>query len=50
MFLAAHPDFKLTDPGPLLPPAAHPLIVDRCFFPRPDSSIDGFFAARLERD
>ena len=48
-FLASHPRFELTDPAPLLPPAAHRLIDNRYFCPRPGNAIDGFFAARLLR-
>ena len=50
-FLAAHPDFRLV-PREELPPALHPLIdADgflRCYPHLHD--MDGFFAARLERD
>ena len=49
LFLLRHDQFRLTDPGPLLPPAAGRFIADRCFCPRPDATIDGFFAARLVR-
>ena len=49
LFLLRHDQSRLTDPGPLLPPAAGRFIADRCFCPRPDATIDGFFAARLVR-
>ena len=48
-FLAAHSRFELTDPAPILPPAARRLVDNRYFCPRPDATIDGFFAARLLR-
>lgn len=48
-FLAAHPRFELTDATPLLPPTARRLVENRYFCPRPDTTIDGFFAARLIR-
>jgi 16S rRNA (cytosine967-C5)-methyltransferase len=48
-FLATHPRFELTDPAMFLPPAAHRLIDNQYFCPRPDTAIDGFFAARLLR-
>ena len=48
-FLATRKDFALTDCTPFLPEAARCLVMDGCFSPRPDESIDGFFAARLIR-
>jgi len=48
-FLERHDQFQLTAPGPLLPPAAGRFVEDRFFCPRPDATIDGFFAARLVR-
>lgn len=48
-FLTAHPRFELTDPAPILPPAARQLVDNRYFCPRPDATIDGFFAVRLIR-
>jgi 16S rRNA (cytosine967-C5)-methyltransferase len=47
-FLGDHPDFHLTDCAEHLPVAAHRFVVDRCFSPLPDMTIDGFFAARLQ--
>ena len=50
-FLAAHPDFDVDDPRPLLPAAAHPLIDVRGAlrtFPHRDA-LDGFFALRMRR-
>jgi len=47
LFLDRHPDYQLTDPEPLLPAAAGRFIAHRFFCPRPDATIDGFFAARL---
>jgi 16S rRNA (cytosine967-C5)-methyltransferase len=48
-FLADHPDFKLTDCTLQLPEAAHHFVTDLCFAPHPDATIDGFFAARMQR-
>lgn len=48
-FLIEHDNFQLTDPSPLMPPEARHLVVDGIFSPRPDATIDGFFAARLQR-
>jgi 16S rRNA (cytosine967-C5)-methyltransferase len=48
-FLEKHPDFQLTDPSPWLPAEAGHLVEKNVFCPRPDESIDGFFAARLQR-
>jgi len=48
-FLDNHPEFRLVDPREFLPENAENLIEDLCFCPRPSASIDGFFAARLER-
>lgn len=47
-FLTANPAFHLTDCTMQLPAAAHRFIVDRCFAPHPDPTIDGFFAARMQ--
>jgi 16S rRNA (cytosine967-C5)-methyltransferase len=47
-FLVEHPTFHLTDCTMQLPEAAHRFIVDGCFAPRPDATIDGFFAARMQ--
>lgn len=46
-FLASHPDFVLDDCTPFLPPRARNLVVNGCLQPLPDTTIDGFFAARL---
>lgn len=48
-FLADHPDFLLTDCTPQLPEAAHRFVHGDCFAPRPEATIDGFFAARMQR-
>ncbi len=48
-FLAENPNFFLTDCTPQLPEAAHRFVVNGCFSPHPDATIDGFFAARLQR-
>ncbi len=47
-FLNEHPAFHLTDCTVQLPEAAHRFIIDGCFAPRPDATIDGFFAARMQ--
>lgn len=50
-FLAAHPEFRIDDPRPLLPPAAHALIDARHAlrtFPH-RHGLDGFFAVRMTR-
>jgi len=48
-FLENHGNFHLADPSPCLPPEAGRLIENEVFCPRPDETIDGFFAARLLR-
>ncbi len=48
-FLHRHRDFCRDDCTPLLPEEARHLVVDGCFQPRPERTIDGFFAARLRR-
>ena len=48
-FLEGHRDFCRDDCAPLLPEEARHLVVDGCFQPRPERTIDGFFAARLRR-
>ncbi len=47
-FLAAHPAFSLTDCRQYLPENGRCFVADRYFAPRPDATIDGFFAARLQ--
>ena len=47
-FLSEYPAFHLTDCAMQLPMAARRFIVDGCFAPRPDATIDGFFAARMQ--
>jgi 16S rRNA (cytosine967-C5)-methyltransferase len=47
-FLSDYPSFRLTDCTMHLPEAAHRFIVDGCFAPHPDATIDGFFAARMQ--
>lgn len=49
-FLAAHPDFTLTDCRDFLPASATSLVDEYGFFaPLPTEEIEGFFAARLVR-
>ncbi|MBU1564840.1 MAG: 16S rRNA (cytosine(967)-C(5))-methyltransferase RsmB [Proteobacteria bacterium] len=48
-FLAGNRAFRLTDCTMYLPEAAHRFIEGHCFAPRPDATIDGFFAARMQR-
>ncbi len=48
-FLLEHPEFVLCDCRDTLPEPAAKFIEDKCFCPRPSSSIDGFFAARMQR-
>ena len=47
-FLATHPAFSLTDCRQYLPENGRCFATDRYFAPRPDATIDGFFAARLQ--
>lgn len=46
-FLASHPSMVQDDCTPYLPEGARKLVVGGYFSPRPDTTIDGFFAARL---
>lgn len=48
-FLERHPDFHLSDPTHCLPAAAGRFVKNLFFCPRPEETIDGFFAARLVR-
>jgi 16S rRNA (cytosine967-C5)-methyltransferase len=48
-FLLNHSEFVLTDCAPFLPKQAHQCIEDGFFSPHPCATIDGFFAARLQR-
>lgn len=48
-FLNSRDDFTITDCSEQLPDNAHELVVDGLFNPHPTESIDGFFAARLQR-
>ena len=48
-FLGRYPQFHLTDPSPCLPAEARRFVENNYFCPRPDGTIDGFFAARLQR-
>lgn len=48
-FLQSHPDYTLTDCSPLLPEPARILVENGCFVPHPSATIDGFFAARMQR-
>ena len=49
-FLAEHSTWHLTDCRAHLPKAAQRFVADGCFAPRPDANIDGFFAARMQRN
>lgn len=46
-FLATHPSMVQDNCTPYLPETARKLVVDGYLCPRPDTTIDGFFAARL---
>lgn len=48
-FLKNHPEFALSSCREYLPDAATVFLEDGFFAPRPTPTIDGFFAARLER-
>jgi 16S rRNA (cytosine967-C5)-methyltransferase len=48
-FLRTHEDFVLTDCSLHLPEPAHRFIENNFFAPRPSETIDGFFAARMQR-
>lgn len=48
-FLLSHREFQLTDCSPYLPAAAHCFLDNKFFAPRPSETIDGFFAARMQR-
>ena len=48
-FLSTHPDIELTNCAEQLPKAAHRFIKNNFFCPHPSPTIDGFFAARMER-
>ncbi|WP_163336323.1 16S rRNA (cytosine(967)-C(5))-methyltransferase RsmB [Desulfopila sp. IMCC35008] len=48
-FLKENEEYNLTDCRPFLPEKCQELIADNCFSPHPDSTIDGFFGARLVR-
>ena len=48
-FLQTHREFALTDCSPYLPKTAHRHIDNKFFNPHPSESIDGFFAARMQR-
>ncbi|TKB26923.1 16S rRNA (cytosine(967)-C(5))-methyltransferase RsmB [Desulfopila sp. IMCC35006] len=48
-FLRIHPDFALTDCSPYLPESARQFIENDFFIPHPSATIDGFFAARMQR-
>jgi len=50
-FLASHPDFRLEDAGPCLPPPAAVLAAKGYLRTWPHRhGIDGFFGARLRRE
>jgi 16S rRNA (cytosine967-C5)-methyltransferase len=48
-FLRNHEDFVLTDCSLQLPKDAYNLVENNFFVPRPSATIDGFFAARMQR-
>ena len=48
-FCRRNNNFKITDCKDFLPPAAHCLTEGLFFSPHPQATIDGFFAARLQR-
>ena len=48
-FLQTHCEFALTDCSPYLPKPAHRYVDNKFFNPHPSDSIDGFFAARMQR-
>lgn len=48
-FLAGHQDFSSTDCSGYLPESAREFVDGDFFCPHPTESIDGFFAARLQR-
>jgi 16S rRNA (cytosine967-C5)-methyltransferase len=48
-FLSHHSEFTPTDCAAFLPPSCTELIRDGYFAPLPDTTIDGFFCARLSR-
>lgn len=48
-FLESNPDFEPVDCAPFLPKEASGLIQNGFFHPLPSDTIDGFFAARLQR-
>ncbi|MEW6499979.1 MAG: 16S rRNA (cytosine(967)-C(5))-methyltransferase RsmB [Thermodesulfobacteriota bacterium] len=49
-FLANHPEFALADARPLLPEPARTLVdAQGCLHTLPHQGLDGFFAARLEK-
>ncbi|THB72951.1 MAG: 16S rRNA (cytosine(967)-C(5))-methyltransferase RsmB [Desulfobulbaceae bacterium] len=50
MFLEKNRNFSLSDCTPCLPEPAHAFVTDGCFNPLPQEDIDGFFAARLQRN
>ncbi len=49
LFLRRHPEFRVDDCTPFLPPQARQLVRDAFFAPLPAPGIDGFFGARLVR-
>lgn len=48
-FLHKHREFTLTDSSSFLPEPAHRFIQNKIFNPHPSETIDGFFAARMQR-
>jgi len=49
IFLQSHRDYVLTDCSPFLPEPARHLIENNFLVPHPAETIDGFFAARMQR-
>lgn len=49
IFLRTHQEFILTDCSPYLPEPAQRLVDKNFFAPHPEASIDGFFAARMQK-
>ncbi len=48
-FLRTHQEFILSDCSPYLPEPAQQFVDNKFFAPHPDATIDGFFAARMQR-
>ncbi len=48
-FLRTHQEFVLTDCSPYLPKSAQRFVINKFFAPHPAATIDGFFAARMQK-